>query len=82
MYGMMYGVKRTTVYLPEEMKAAVERAARAEGRTEAEVIREAIGAALAGRTDQSPTVPLVAEGLGDPSLAEQVDEALAEGFGG
>ncbi len=81
MYGMMYGVKRTTIYLPDGMKAEVERAAQAEGRTEAEVIREAIAEALARRRAPTPRLPLVDTGLGDPALAERVDEALAEGFG-
>lgn len=33
-------------------------------------------------TDAAPTVPLLSEGWGDPTLAERVDELLAEtGFG-
>ncbi len=32
----MYGMKKTTVYLPDELKAALERAAAAQGRSEAE----------------------------------------------
>lgn len=82
MYGMMYGVKRTTIYLPDDLKAAVERTARAEGRTEADVIREAIADALRRRRRPDPRIPLVEDGLGDPSIAERVDELLAEGFGG
>ena len=82
MYGMMYGVKRTTIYLPDDLKAAVERTARAEGRTEADVIREAIADALRRRRRPEPWIPLVEDGLGDPSIAERVDELLAEGFGG
>ncbi len=38
----MYGMVKTTVYLPEELKARVERAAAAQGTSEAEVIRSAI----------------------------------------
>jgi len=38
----MYDVKRTTVYLPDELKAALERTAAAQGRSEAEVIRSAL----------------------------------------
>lgn len=82
MYGMMYGVNRTTIYLPDDLKAAVERTARAEGRTEADVIREAIADALRRRRRPDPRIPLVEDGLGDPSIAERVDELLAEGFGG
>lgn len=41
------------------------------------------GARMAdGVTDAAPTVPLFSEGWGDPTLAERVDELLAEtGFG-
>jgi hypothetical protein len=35
---MMYGMKRTTIYLPDELKAALERTAAAEGRSEADVV--------------------------------------------
>ena len=34
-------MKKTTVYLPDELKAALERAA-AQGRSEAELVREAV----------------------------------------
>ena len=36
---MMYGMKRTTIYLPDDLKEALERTAAAEGRSEAEVVR-------------------------------------------
>lgn len=78
MYVMMYGVKRTTIYLPDEMKAAVERAAREDGSTEAEVIRAAVAAALAARVRPRPQVPLSEKGLGDGTIAERVDELLEE----
>ena len=81
MYVMMYGVKRTTIYLPDAMKAAIERAALEEGRTEADIIREAVSAALALRRRPQPLIPLVKGGLGDPTIAERVDELLGEGFG-
>jgi Arc/MetJ-type ribon-helix-helix transcriptional regulator len=42
---MMYGMKRTTVYLPDDLKAALERTAAAEGKSEAEVVRAALSAA-------------------------------------
>lgn len=45
-YGMMYGVHRTTIYLPEELKARLAAEARRRGVTEAQVIREALGGAL------------------------------------
>ena len=75
----MYGMKRTTVYLPEELKQALERTAVAQGRSEAEVMRAALAAATAEHAHPRPRIPLFASG--DPTLAERVDEALAEGFG-
>ena len=48
---MWYGdaVEKTTVYLPEELKAALGRAARASGRSEADLIREGIGLVASGK---------------------------------
>lgn len=78
-YVMMYGMKRTTVYLPDELKAALERAAAATGTSEAEIVRGAIAAATVEHAYPPPRVPLFSSG--DSTLAERVDEALAEGFG-
>lgn len=64
---------RTTVYLPEDLKAAVEREAARRGVSEAQVIREALAKAVArprpnaGFLDAEP-------------VAERVDELLT-GFG-
>ncbi len=76
----MYGMKRTTVYLPDELKAAVERAAAADRRSEAEIIREALRAAMAQRLPASPRIPLGPFTLGNPTAAEGVDNLL-DGFG-
>jgi hypothetical protein len=46
-YGTIYGVHRTTIYLPEELKERLAQEARRRGVTEAQVIREALAAALA-----------------------------------
>jgi len=80
MYGIMYGMKKTTVYLPEALKASLEKMAAEEDRSEAEIIRAAIEVAVAGRERPKPKIPLFSEGLGDPTAAERVDELLA-GFG-
>lgn len=76
----MYGMIKTTVYLPEDLKDTLKRMSEEEGRSEAEIIREAIQAAVQKRKNPRPRVPLTHQGLGDPSLAERVDELL-EGFG-
>ena len=68
-------MQKTTVYLPEELKAAIERKAQRAGLSEAEVIRRAIEADVAGeRPRPRPGIFSV-----EP-FAERVDELL-EGFG-
>lgn len=76
---MMYGMRRTTIYLPDDLKAALERTAAAEGRSEAEVVRTALATATATHTYPPPRLPLFESG--DATLAERVDEELARGFG-
>lgn len=71
------GVIRTTIYLPEDVKRALERLARRRGVTEAAIIREAVGGLLEAERPR-PTLPLFESG--DPTLAERVDEALG-GYG-
>ncbi len=75
----MYGMKRTTVYLPDELKAALARTAAADGTTEAQVVRSALEAATAHYAHPRPRLPLF-DG-GDPTLSERVDDELARGFG-
>jgi hypothetical protein len=70
---------RTTVYLPEELKVALERTAVERGTSEAEVVRSALIAATAGLPHPVPRLPLFDSG--DPTLAERVDDELAAGFG-
>ncbi len=74
---MMYGMHRTTIYLPDSLKGALARAAQEEGRSEADLIREGVERLLEGRRAE-PWLPLFASG--QPDLAERVDESLA-GFG-
>ncbi len=77
----MYGVKRTTIYLPDYLKAMLEATARAEGRTEADVIREALDDSLQRRLPRNPRLPLT-EPTGETSnWAERVDDLLMEGSG-
>jgi len=77
MYGTMYVVKRTTIYLPEDLKASLEAAAREERRTESDLIREGIERLLDERHPR-PIIPLFDSGIAD--LAENVDKYM-EGFG-
>jgi hypothetical protein len=71
-------MEKTTVYLTSRQKAALARAARAEGRSEAELIREGIDTVTARHRVAQPTLPLFESG--QPDLAERVDELL-HGFG-
>jgi metal-responsive CopG/Arc/MetJ family transcriptional regulator len=67
---------KTTIYLPDELKAAVKRVARQRGISEAEVIRESIRTAVGGDR------PKPRGGLysGAEPIARRADEYL-EGFG-
>jgi hypothetical protein len=68
--------------LPDEMRSALSEVARAQDRSELEVLLEALRSYL-GRTaaprqlpTSRPTVPLTGDGYGDPTAAERVDELL------
>jgi plasmid stability protein len=74
---MMYGMRRTTIYLPDDLKAALKRTAAAEGRSEAEVVRSALTSATATHAYPPPRLPLFSSN--DETLAERVDEELARG---
>ncbi len=74
----MYGMQKTTVYLPEELKRSLERVAVRRGISEAELIRDALRAATLEAAPPKPRLPLFESGV--PDLAERVDEVL-EGFG-
>ncbi len=78
MYGTVYGMKKTTVYLTDSQKRALERAAKLVGRSEAELIREGVELVTARHQVAEPTLPLFESG--QPDLAERVDDELA-GFG-
>jgi hypothetical protein len=71
-------VHKTTIYLPDDLKAAVTRQAAETGQSEATVIRAAIASAVASGTQSRPRAALFSSG--DGHLSERVDELLA-GFG-
>jgi hypothetical protein len=79
MYGMLYGMQKTTVYLPDELKAALERAAVEGGQSEAALIREGIRLVVERQAPPSPRAGVFASERED--LSERVDELLAQGFG-
>ncbi len=67
------------MYLEEAAKRRLERLAATSGRSEAELIRQAVDRLIADDQPRRPTLPLFRSD--DPTLAERVDEGLAEGFG-
>lgn len=73
-YGNIYGMNKTTVYLPETLKRGVEQLARQRACSEAEVIRQAIEDAISRPKPKSAII------LGDSAWAERLDEHLV-GFG-
>lgn len=75
---MMYGMHKTTVYLPSSLKRSLERAAATRDTSEAELIRQGIALITREVTAPEPRLPLFASG--QPDLAEHVDENL-RGFG-
>jgi hypothetical protein len=78
MYGKMYGVKKTTVYLPDELSDRLKRAAAETGKSEADLIRAGVEHVVEVELTPLPRAPLWSAG---GNLAGRVDELLAEGFG-
>lgn len=74
---------KTTVYVPEELKRALERTARRRGMSEAELHREGLRL-VTGEADDVPEVGFLDSGRrpGEPGMARRVDELLdGTGFG-
>lgn len=70
-------VNKTTIYLPDDLKATLKRVAAERGVSEAELLRTSLRAELA-RSRPSPRFGFIPGG--GESIAERVDELL-EGFG-
>lgn len=78
MYGNVYGMERTTVYLTTAQRRALATTARATGKSEAQLIREGVEAVTSSHQVAEPTIPLFESGESD--LATRADDLL-EGFG-
>jgi Arc/MetJ-type ribon-helix-helix transcriptional regulator len=72
-------MKKTTVYLPDELKRGLERVAAQSRRSEAELIREGIVSVIEAQVPPRPRIPLF--NSGQSTAAARVDELRAEGFG-
>jgi hypothetical protein len=70
-------MRKTTIYLPDELKQRIERIARSQRRSEADVIRTAIDEATR-EVYPAPTLPLFESGEVTP--IDDWDDAL-RGFG-
>jgi hypothetical protein len=73
------GMHKTTVYLPQQVRVELKRMAGERGTSEAYLIREALERLVAAEGAPTPRLPLGASEL--PPCAEDVDAALAAGFG-
>lgn len=71
-------MKKTTVYLPEDLKSSLTRIAKERRLSEAELIREAVRELVNGAERPRPRLPLFSGD--DPTLARRFDEEL-RGFG-
>lgn len=71
-------MQKTTLYLPDDLKVALERAAAQRKCSMADVVRDALRAFIAAIDRPRPRLPLFSSR--DPGLAETVDDALG-GFG-
>lgn len=71
-------MRKTTVYLPDELKSSLRRLADVSGRSEAELIRAAVAAQVRDADQPRPRGRLFASG--DPLLSERADDHLL-GFG-
>lgn len=71
-------MQKTTIYLPDGLKNSLRRLADASGRSEADLIREAITVQVRDSDQPRPRGRLFASG--DTLLSEQTEEALL-GFG-
>ena len=74
--GTVYGMVKTTLYLPDDLKAQLSREAARRGASEADIVRQALRHELG----QSRARPRGALFTGREPIAEREDELLA-GFG-
>ena len=75
-------MKRTTIFLDEKLERQLKRKARAEGKSFAQCVREAVVAYVAKPEGPRPLPSWVGMFKGGPpdNLSERVDEVIAEGM--
>jgi predicted transcriptional regulator len=72
-------MKKTSVYLDPEVDRALARLAETEGKSKAEVIREAL--AERAKDSSRPRIAAIGVGHGPGDVSENADRYLREGFG-
>jgi hypothetical protein len=72
---------KTSVYLPDDLKERLSRAAEVSGESEARIIRSALEQWLAGLLPRPRSRLMGTISFDDPDVALKVDEYLARGFG-
>lgn len=78
MHGITRDMKKTTVYLPERIKATLARPAAERGVSESSLVREAVAGLVWKTESPKPQLPLFHSD--DPTLAKRLEEELG-GFG-
>jgi metal-responsive CopG/Arc/MetJ family transcriptional regulator len=73
-------LKKTTVYLPDDLKAKLEAMAKEKKTSEANIIRDAVSTVVEKRVHPKPRLPLPGMKLGDATIAERAGDLL-DGFG-
>lgn len=75
-------MKRTTIYLPDDLKQALTKRAKLEGRSEAEIIRESLTKALLPPRMTAKDMLFGIASSGHTDTSERFDDTLGElGFG-
>lgn len=78
--GTIYKVRKTSIYLEPDLDLALARRAAITGVTKAELIRQALRAAVGGSTQ--PRLQAIGVGSGPGWISSDIDRALREsGFG-
>ncbi len=73
-------MERTTVYLPLELKVSIKAAAKREGSSEAEVIREALTRYLADHEHERPRPKSIGIASSGRIQSDNLEEWLAENW--
>ncbi len=69
-------MQKMTIDLPDDLRQRLEKISRTTGRSVAALIRDAIRMATQNVGAPRPRVPLIYRGLGDATIAENVDALL------